>query len=300
MLLGIIYATSLGVWYFSSIEESKIVTTTLTALYIGVYLRLRERWTLRGALLLMAILLAACLNEIVAVFLVVIPAVDTLVQRGLNFRQLRWIALHGLAGPAALVFLEGVVNGILVPPGTLPEGASHFSMLRYYVLGNNFGAAEAHSLLVNWLFFSIAAPTPDTIYALPPWPTYRAYFEPVLANYLSSPLSAGLAVLLGLMVVASVPPRFRVEAAGHLAGILPALFAYTVLRGTFFFILNPLEGLLYSGPAILAHLLLLGIPFAVSRIPAKQWLLAAFAVLLLVTNGTFIVGACGLLLKGCP
>src|SRR5262245_20369780 len=32
LLLGIIYASSLAVWYFSSIEESKIVNTTLTAL----------------------------------------------------------------------------------------------------------------------------------------------------------------------------------------------------------------------------------------------------------------------------
>src|SRR5437868_13406524 len=34
VLFGIIFATSLGIWYYSSIEESKIVTTTLTALYI--------------------------------------------------------------------------------------------------------------------------------------------------------------------------------------------------------------------------------------------------------------------------
>ena len=42
VLWGIIYAASFGVWYFSSIEESKIVTASLTALYITVYLRLRE------------------------------------------------------------------------------------------------------------------------------------------------------------------------------------------------------------------------------------------------------------------
>lgn len=49
LLLGIIYASSLSVWYFSSIQESKIVSATLTALYIATYLRLRTAWTMRGA-----------------------------------------------------------------------------------------------------------------------------------------------------------------------------------------------------------------------------------------------------------
>ena len=78
-LWGLVYAGSLGVWYFSSIEKSKIVSATLSTLYIAVYLHLRNRWTMRGAGVLTAILLLACLNEIVAGFLVIIPIVDTLV-----------------------------------------------------------------------------------------------------------------------------------------------------------------------------------------------------------------------------
>ena len=46
-----IYAVSFGVWYFASIEESKIVTATLSALYIAIYLHLRDDWTMRGAVL---------------------------------------------------------------------------------------------------------------------------------------------------------------------------------------------------------------------------------------------------------
>ena len=45
LLWGAIYASSLGVWYFSSIEESKIVTATLSGLYIATYLHLRTNWT---------------------------------------------------------------------------------------------------------------------------------------------------------------------------------------------------------------------------------------------------------------
>jgi hypothetical protein len=134
-LWGIAYAVSLGVWYFSSVEESKIVTTTLAALYIATYLRLRTNWSTRGAVLLTGVLLLACLNEIVAAFLVAIPAVDALVQHGWDVRaQLRrnwWIACHALAAPVALVFLEVAVNGFIVPEGKEPEGASHLSMLLY-------------------------------------------------------------------------------------------------------------------------------------------------------------------------
>lgn len=87
LLFGAIYALSFGVWYFASIEESKIVTASLAALYIATYLRLRTRWTMRGAVLLSAILLFACLNEIVSGFLIVIPIVDTLVRRGWDLRK---------------------------------------------------------------------------------------------------------------------------------------------------------------------------------------------------------------------
>src|SRR5262249_35555490 len=86
-LWGIIYAVSLDVWFFASIEESKIVTATLAALYVVAYLRLRARWTTRGAALLTSILLIACLNEIVAAFLVAIPVVDTLIRRGWDTRS---------------------------------------------------------------------------------------------------------------------------------------------------------------------------------------------------------------------
>src|SRR5262245_17544234 len=109
-LWAIIYASSFSVWYFSSIEESKILTATLSALYIATYLHLRQNWTLRGAVLLTAILLVACLNEVVAAFLVAIPAVDTLVQQGWRWRPIRWIFCHALTAPIALAILEGITR----------------------------------------------------------------------------------------------------------------------------------------------------------------------------------------------
>ena len=78
--------------------------------------------------------------------------------------------------------------------------------------------------------------------------------------------------------------------ARDLAGVLAALLAYAFLRGLFWFVVNPFECVLFSPPATLAHLLLIGMPFAASRLPAKQGILAAFALLLFITNGTFVIG----------
>jgi hypothetical protein len=287
VLWGSIYATSLSVWYFASIEESKAVAAALTALYVAAYLHLRKNWSPRGAVVLTAILLVACLNEIVAAFLLVIPLIDALVRRGWRSRQASWIGLHALAVPVALLVLEGVVNGHWVAAGTDSEGGSHLSMLIHYVRENDFSLAKLHVFLSSWLFFDIAAPTPYALGVFARWPGNK-YFEPVLANYLSSPLTTGLVVLFAVMLVASLLPRR--EAIGDRAGILLALSGYALLRGAFFFMLNPLEGVLFSAPAVLPHMLLIGIPFAASRLPAKEGLLAAFALLLFIVNGTFMIG----------
>jgi hypothetical protein len=287
-LFGAIYAASLGVWYFSSIEESKIVTATLSAFYIAIYLHLRRHWTVRGAVLLTAVLLAACLNEIVAGFLVVIPAIDTLLQRGWDLRRVGWIAWHALTVPAALVFLDRVVNGYLVPAGTDPESASHMSMLMYYAAINKFDSWTVYYFLVNWLFFNIAAPTPALSTVFPNWPANK-YFAPVLADYLSSPVTTALVVLFAAILVASVLPRYRTGGLAAHASILLALLAYALLRGTFFFVVYPYECMLFSSGATLAHMLLLFLPFTTSDFPAKGGVVAAFALLLFVTNGTFIL-----------
>ncbi len=288
VLFGAIYALSFGVWYFSSIEESKIVTATLSSLYIAGYMHLRLSWSKARAGLLLAIFLLGCLNEIVSGFLVVIPLVDAIMQRRLDLRCFKWIAAHVVAGAAALLILEGVLNRLLLAGPKLIEEASHFSMMITYVLKNEYGAASLHQMLANWLFFNIAAPAAKAEHALPLWPLYKGYFEPSLASYLASPLTVALAVLLGLMVAASLLPRYRAKTFGDASGMLAPLAAYTAVRALFFFVFNPAEALLFSPAVTLAHLLILGVPFAASSFPAKRVLLAAFAVLLLLVNGRFM------------
>jgi hypothetical protein len=287
-LFGIVYALSLGVWYFASIEESKIVTATLSALYIAGYLHLRQRWSNVRAALLLAILLLACLNEIVSGFLVAIPLVDAFMQRRMDRRFARWMGAQVLVGSVSLAILEGVLGRWLLAGTKVLEEGSHFEMMIAYVLKMNHGIASLYLLLVNWLFFNVAAPTARADYAVPMWPLYKGYFEPSLANYLASPATVALAVLFGVMVAACLLPRDRARSWGAATGILVPLAAYSALRGLFFFVFNPAEALLFSPAVTLAHMLIVGLPFATSRLPAKQVLLAAFAVLLFIANGRLI------------
>jgi hypothetical protein len=289
-LLGVIYAASLGVWYFSSIEESKIVSATLVALYIATYLRLRSSWTAPGAVLLTVILLLACLNEIVAALLLVIPAVDALVRGGWRWRGNLWIAAHALAAPLALLFLEVVVNGRLVDAATNPEGASHLSMLMFYMSQNDFSADTFYWFAIRWWFFNLAAPSLDATNAADF--NYAGDYGPdvTLASYFSSPVSAALVLVFGVILVACVLPRYRRDGIGDWAGVLLGLAAYALLRAAFFFAVYPGECLLFASGVTLAHLLLIAMPFATSRFPHKEWLLRACAALLLITNGSFIIG----------
>ena len=292
LLWGVIYASSLGIWYFSSIEESKIVTATLSALYSATYLRMRENWTRSGAVLLTAILFIACLNEIVAVFLVAIPAVDALVQARWEALKRWWIAAHAMAAPLALALLEGVIRGWGAVAGSHPEGANHFSMFLWYASHTQFTFNSVYYFLTTWLFFNIAAPERHAYHWANPSIHFGGIFMPGLTNYVASPLSAALVALFAALLAVIVVLRKKIAILPNVAAIMIPLLAYAFTRAAFFFVFNPKENMLFSPSATLAHLLLLAIPFAATSLPerAKVTLLALLAALLFVNNGLFIIG----------
>lgn len=289
VLFGGIYAVSFGVWYFSSIEESKIVTATLSSLYIAAYLHLRRHWSVGGVAMLAAILLAACLNEMASGLLIVIPIVDALVRRERIAHAARWIAVHALAAPMALLFIEGVLYGRVVAL-TNEEGSNHVDLLLSYVTHNEYDG-KIYAFLANWLFFNIAAPSAEANWGLPPGVNYRGYFEPLLSNYLLAPASIALVVVAGVIAAACLLPHYRRPIPDAARGLVPALAAFMLLRGAFFFLFNPGEPLLFSPAVTLAQVLVIAIAFSASTLPARQTLLAIAGLLLLVSNGLFIVGA---------
>ncbi len=288
-LLGVIYASSLGIWYFASIEESKILTATLATLYIAVYFHIRAAPTTRGILLLSSVLLAACLNEVVAGFLVVIPAIDFFLRYGFDLRKSRWIIPHAVIVPAALLLLEFFVSGVIATPTQNPENASHFSMFFYYLVReHSLGAAYIY--LINWFFFSIAAPAPEADYLFSKWPLHPYYFEPLLSNYFRFLPQAAIAITFFVVLGGALRGLWKKALSRDVSVCLLALLAYALVRCLFFYFIHPLEGLLFASPVVLAHLLLLAVPFCASDLPAKRWILAAFALLLQLGNGLFITG----------
>jgi hypothetical protein len=99
-----------------------------------------------------------------------------------------------------------------------------------------------------------------------------------------------LAVLFIGTILASVLTGRRAQRPGNLTGIALGLLAYSLVRGTFFFVFDPPEPLLFSSSVTLAHMLMFGMLFAAANFPGKRTVLAAFAVLLFATNQAFIIG----------
>ncbi len=289
LVCGMIYASSLGVWYFSGITKSKILTASLATLYIALYLRLREKWSVQGALTLTGVLAAACLNESVSAFLIIIPAVDTLRRRGFDLRAARWIFAHGLVAPVALFVLEVTINGQLAANPANHESGSSVSMFWFYAGMSDHSVASLYSVVLNWLFFNIAAPMPHAYAAVPIWPNYYGYFEPFFSNYFTSFASTGVIILFGVMLVASLTPGWRAERQMAGGTMLP-LIAYTAMRGAFFFVFNPAEIMQFSPAVTLPQLMFILVPFTASKFPAKASVLAGFALLLFATNLRFMIG----------
>jgi hypothetical protein len=282
---GIIYASSLGVWYFAAIPESKILTATLSALYIAVYARYRDDWNERRTIGLNAILAMACFNEIVAGFLVAIPAVDALL-RGINWPRIRWIGLQVAVGLIALLVLELVVNGWVVPKSGSPAEQSHFALFLHYVLKFKYGLAKFHDFFANWFLFNLVAPTPQALW----WPQTGGYFEPSVAAYRGSPIALVALFIISMMIVVASLPGMRAASFGAADGLLLPLAAFAIIRAAFFVVFVPDEALLFSPSVTLAHWLILLVPFAASRVPAKGWVLAVLAICLIAANTGFILG----------
>lgn len=142
-----------------------------------------------------------CLNEIVSVFLIIIPVAETSLSRDWTWRTKRWIAAQALAAPIAFLALEIIVSGYVIAPVAHAESGSHLRMLLFYAGLSDHSMASLHNFSLNWLFFNIAAPAQDALYSIPIWPHYRGYFEPSLVNYLFRPVTVALIVMFALIVM---------------------------------------------------------------------------------------------------
>jgi hypothetical protein len=288
LFAGTLYASSLGVWYFAAIPESKILTASLSALYIAIYVRYRDDWNVWRTTGLNAVLAVACFNEIVAGFLIAIPAVDALL-RGLNWSRVRWIGIQVAVALAMLIVLELVVNGGIVPKSTASQDQSHFALFLAYFARFRFDLGKFHDFAANWFFFNLVAPTPYALW----WPQTGGYFEPRIMAYAASPLAYVAISLVAAMIVVGLASGARAASFGPADGLLLPLAAYAIVRAIFFILFVPNEALLFSPAVTLPHWLFVLVPFAASRLPGKRAVLAVLCVLLIVVNAGFMVGPTG-------
>jgi hypothetical protein len=284
ILCGAIYAASFGVWYFASIEESKIFTATLAATYIAIYLRFREDNRRRQGVLLIAVFVTACLNEITACFLAAIPAMDCLLRHRLQWRRYSLVGIHVLAGTLSLAILELLARFVFV--GDDREGASHIGMFVYYFLNSDHGLSSFYYFASNWLFFNFAAPTSAATYFANPAEYSAGYFPPGLAQYFGYSFAFVAPAILAVIFVLGL----RKSPDKTMARILLGFAAYSLVRAAFFFSFNPAEPLLFSPAVTLAHLFIVLVPFAQSGFHRKQAVLLGAAIILFAVNGIFVIG----------
>ena len=285
LLGGAIYASSLGVWYFAAIPESKILTASLAALYIAMYARYRDDWNRPRTIALNSILAIACFNEIVAGFLVAIPAVEALL-RGINWSRIRLIGVQVAVVLAALLVLETLVNGQFVPESQHSQEQSHFALFLAYFARFTYNPAKFHDFAANWFFFNLVAPTPHALW----WSAYGGYFEPDVMAYRMSPIAMVTVFIIAVMIVAGLISSVRSAAFRPADSLLLPLAAYAIVRAMFFVVFSPSEALLFSPAVTLVHWLIILVPFTASRFPAKRPLLAALCALLFATNAGFMLG----------
>ncbi len=287
LLWGLVYAVSLGVWYSSAIPESKILSCSLSAVYIAAYMHFRDRMTGPRVLLLTVIMAMACLNEIVAAFMAAIPFLDIAIRDGLVWKRFRWVVIHALPAPATLIFLETVVKKFVTGDGTLAVEASHWELFLTYVALNDHSFSSLYGFILNWFVFSLAAPTQYAVASVPLWPEYNGYFETSILNYGRHPISALFIVILSLISVSAVL-ALRAGLPRATLGLLAGLLAYSLARGFVFFLFIPPEALLYAPSVALPHLLILAILFAHSPFRAKTAAISALALSAFIVNLRFM------------
>jgi hypothetical protein len=288
----IAYAFALGSWYFSSIHETKIIDGAIASIYIAIYLHIREKWSLTGVLALTAILILGCFNSIVTAFLIAIPAVDIFLREQYRLRKLGWVVLHAMPVPLILFGMEVLIDKSMASGAHEAEADSHFDLLLTFAALGDHSISSWLGFALNWLLFSLAAPSGNADYSYPIWGDYTGYFEPVILNYFGNLATALFLILLCVMLAAAIIYRRDESKATSLplTPLLIGLAVYSLIRSILFFIFIPSEALLYTPPVILAHLLILFACFLHSGAPGKQPVLYGFVAVMFISNMRFLFG----------
>lgn len=288
LICTLAYALSLSVWYFSSIHETKIIDGTIASVYIAVYLRLRENWSIWWFFLLTSIMIIGCFNSIVTAFLVLIPAIDVLLRNSFRIRELGWVFMHALPAPFILIILEFLIRSSVEPNNVKAEAENHFDLLVTFAKMGSHTVTSFFGFIQNWIVFSLAAPSADADHGYAIWEVTEGYFHPNLHQYFSN-LSSGLFLLSLILIVLVGLNTVRLgRLAVGLWPLLAGLAAYSAARIVLFFIFLPSEALLYTSPIILAHLIIISTLYFQSTFRYKAQIYGFFVAMMAISNIRFM------------
>ena len=290
LLFTVLYAGSFSVWYFASMAESKIVTTSLVALYVIAYLRWREKPTLPNELVLGTVFAMACLNEITAAMLILIPACDMLFRRHEDYSGLpgRISTLsHLMIVPLCWLVLE---TRLLMPKTDLAassDASDFWSLFINYFRLNSHDISSLGAFLLNWFPFALAAPADSADAEIALWPNYFGYFPPTLGSYLETPAGIAFLGLAAITLIMAVNGGVRHLAHSPYKGLAIGFLAYSFARAVFFFVFNPSEAMLFAGGAMFANLALLALLLQGGRLYTPA-VVAALCTVTILDNAAFM------------
>ncbi len=234
ILMVMAYGFSFSVWYFASVPESYIVSTLLYSCYLLLFISYKDKLDWQKTGILSALLIVCSLNEIISLFLLVIPLVYYGQKLFLN-KDLRNKMLVHILSVTLISFF--VINAVIY-------GLEECSIFEYYIKFSQeynkikYSFYELKEPLLNMFFFNIGIPAKSVFYATKKFPDYIGFFIPSLVEYFKHIFSALFLILwIGLL------GRIKIVRNNSL---MLSLLVLIILKFIFIASFNPGEAILYS------------------------------------------------------
>lgn len=225
---------SLMVWYYAGTPESYALTTFLYAAYLYCFVRCTEgtpSYLFGGGAA--AIMFLAFVNDVSAPILLIVPVAYFGLKAVTDTRVRNIAFMHIGALVAGLICLTVLVDLF----GEYTKMANEYTPFEQdgSGVGYNHGLIEP---ILNYFFFSLAAPAGALTYTSPLFPDYVGFFQPNMAGYFLSPFRL-------LFLILYLAPLWYVRHTG-VDRVILAMLAFALTRFVAILLFNPSETIIYT------------------------------------------------------
>ena len=228
------FGLSLMVWYYAGTPESYALTTLLYSVYTYLFLRCAtDKPSYLFGAMAAGVLFLAFINDVSAPILVAMP-IAYFGLRAVTDKAVRNIAImHIGAILAGVICLSLLVNLF----GEYTQMAGEYTPIQQ----DEGGLAYTYGLVepvLNYFFFSLAAPNSSLTYATAAFPDYIGFFEPSIVSYFLNPFR------LLFLVVYLAPLWFLRQR--KVDRVILAMLAFVGARFVAILLFNPGETIIYT------------------------------------------------------